>query len=278
MAVILISGATGFIAGEIAGRLCVENKLIGLSRGVASTPPGFESVMTYEEFFTRPPDFDVLVNCAVANTNANVSDKEIQTVNVDLALQLVGQAAVSGARVVQLSSIHALDPERLSLRGISALSAKLAEATRMCEVFWAPLWDRFAGKLRALNNCQWRGSCALLEFLTGRQCRRAYLLVMDIAASQPDGPVILTDSLARTLPTDCSLCTELVGLPLRTCDFFLVPSANRHRCPAGVRRSVYLQAGSLWQRGPHLHMLQVSHYEDRHGPRRLASGPAGSSH
>ena len=141
MAVIVISGATGFVAGEIASRLGAENKLIGLSRGAASDLPGFEAIMSYEAFFTHPPDFDVLVNCAVANTSANVSDKEIHTVNVDLALRLAGQAAVSGASVVQLSSIHALDLGNGSAYAESGGSCRpnLPTArTRMCaRCFWA---------------------------------------------------------------------------------------------------------------------------------------------
>ena len=209
MAVIVISGATGFVAGEIAGRLGVEHKLIGLSRGAASTPPGFEAVMTYEAFFAHPPEFDVLVNCAVANTNANVSDQEIHAVNVDLALRLAGQAAVSGASVVQLSSIHALDPGNGSAYADSKrqLSTKLAEGAHahVCEVFLGTVYgDRFAGKLRVLNNLP-GGVADIARLVLGAvkpvvNVDALTSLIMDVASGDhPDGPVILTDSLSGNI-------------------------------------------------------------------------------
>ena len=209
MAVIVISGATGFVAGEIAGRLGVEHKLIGLSRGAASTPPGFEAVMTYEAFFAHPPEFDVLVNCAVANTNANVSDQEIHAVNVDLALRLAGQAAVSGASVVQLSSIHALDLGNGSAYAESKrqLSTKLADGaySHVCEVFLGTVYgDRFAGKLRVLNNLP-GGVADIARRVLGAvkpvvNVDALTSLIIDVASGDhPDGPVILTDSLSGNI-------------------------------------------------------------------------------
>ena len=209
MAVIVISGATGFVAGEIASRLGAENKLIGLSRGAASDLPGFEAIMSYEAFFTHPPDFDVLVNCAVANTSANVSDKEIHTVNVDLALRRAGQAAVSGASVVQLSSIHALDLGNGSAYAESKrqLSTKLADGaySHVCEVFLGTVYgDRFAGKLRVLNNLP-GGVADIARRVLGAvkpvvNVDTLTSLIMDVASRDyPDGPVILTDSLSGNI-------------------------------------------------------------------------------
>ena len=209
MAVIVISGATGFVAGEIASRLGAENKLIGLSRGAASDLPGFEAIISYEAFFTHPPDFDVLVNCAVANTSANVSDKEIHTVNVDLALRLAGQAAVSGASVVQLSSIHALDLGNGSAYAESKrqLSTKLADGaySHVCEVFLGTVYgDRFAGKLRVLNNLP-GGVADIARRVLGAvkpvvNVDTLTSLIMDVASRDyPDGPVILTDSLSGNI-------------------------------------------------------------------------------
>lgn len=113
---IILTGASGFLGSMLVPRLeqrGVQLLLVGRSvEKLRGKFPG-RAYSNYEDLVSLAPGFDLLVNLAVRNSDADGSIEDFSEVNVDLPLRLAKLAGSAGVRrFVNVSSLHALDPTR----------------------------------------------------------------------------------------------------------------------------------------------------------------------
>lgn len=207
MSIIVIAGATGFVASEIVAHIGDGHYLIGLSRRTQECPPHFNEMITFDEFFKKNHSFDIMVNCAVVNNNSKHSIKEFYNANVSLALRLAEATSLAEAKMVQLSSIHALDLSNETPYAASKRCLSKKILSRGCdnvyEVYLGTVYGRkFSGRLRFLNNfpesiCQ-RLLVLARAFKPMVHVKKLTSLIEEIIVdNQLNRQIILTDSLRK---------------------------------------------------------------------------------
>lgn len=156
---IVITGASGFVGRQLVRKL-IERGHVVLAVGrdparLALQFPGV-NVTGYAELAAAAEAFDLLVHCAVANTDSRLSETEIFEANVSLVEDVAEAAAKAGiGYVVHLSSVHALDPGNMSsyARSKRASAEALARHPGRAVVLYLPMvyGETYAGNLSFLN-------------------------------------------------------------------------------------------------------------------------------
>jgi lipopolysaccharide/colanic/teichoic acid biosynthesis glycosyltransferase len=158
---IVISGASGFVAGQLIPLLLeAGHSLLLLSRNPGSVQdrfPGSESASTVD-WVSEARDYDAFLHLAVQNNNRGGSLSSFIDVNDALSEDLAAKARDLGIkRFIFASSVHTLDPLDNSFYAQSKRAGE--ESVRRsfgksCEIvhFGAVYGERFAGKMAILNN------------------------------------------------------------------------------------------------------------------------------
>ena len=157
---IVISGASGFIGQMLVPKLSQSGAdLVLLGRDDARLAVLFHGQMTasYEEAWHAASGANLFLNLAVLNNDQSADIAAMTRVNADFAADLAARATRAGvARFVNVSSIHALDPNdarpyAASKRaGIAAVDAATGGAATHLYLP-AVAGDKFAGALAHLN-------------------------------------------------------------------------------------------------------------------------------
>jgi lipopolysaccharide/colanic/teichoic acid biosynthesis glycosyltransferase len=200
---VIITGATGFIGSLLIPRLqeagC-ELLLVGRSSSRIETAYPSIAACTYQDLADRGAGFDLLIHLAVINSDSSLSDDEIRSVNVDLAIQIANAASETGIpKMLNISSTHALDSSNDSAYARSKReAAELLEAVEDIEVcnLYLPLvyGERFSGKLARLNVLPKPLASPLFVALAAlKPTCHIDLLVAHILAGVPGEPRILSD-------------------------------------------------------------------------------------
>jgi len=158
---IVISGASGFVAGQLIPLLLeAGHSLLLLSRNPGSMQERFptsESVSS-ADWVAKARDYDTFLHLAVQNNDSGGSLSSFMDVNNGLSEDLAAKARDLGIkRFIFASSVHTLDPLDNSFYAQSKRAGE--ESVRRsfgksCEIvhFGAVYGARFAGKMAILNN------------------------------------------------------------------------------------------------------------------------------
>lgn len=159
---IAITGASGFLGQALVPNVAArghELVLVGRSADALAQLFPDHSCTSYDALATSLEGCDALVHLAVKNNDADGSQADFQTVNVEL-LRTVLQACsdVGVPRVLLTSSLHAENPQKSAYASSKHDSEDLIEAWASIDgqhgtVLRLPAvyTDRFAGALSALN-------------------------------------------------------------------------------------------------------------------------------
>lgn len=156
----VITGASGFIGKELVAIFQARNAdllLVGRdATRLSELFPG-AAVCGYDEIGERARGFDMLVHCAVANSDSDLSEQAVWQANVALLASVMASVEFAGIqRFVHLSSFHALDEVKDSAYARSKrASIDIVEQSAIAHktVIYMPLvyGDRWSGKLSRLN-------------------------------------------------------------------------------------------------------------------------------
>ncbi|MDC0886629.1 sugar transferase [Altererythrobacter sp.] len=156
---IILTGAGGFVAGELAARAGSGDNMLLVSRSpgkLAAENRGLQSC-NYEELSQMDLTGAVVVHLAARNNNEPGDLAKFREANVDFLLQIAAMAKSNGAQgFVNLSSTHALAPKPGDKYGLSKL-----EGAKKLRALWpegavnlyipAVYGDTFRGRLALLN-------------------------------------------------------------------------------------------------------------------------------
>lgn len=157
----IITGASGFV-GRMLVPLLIERgvPLLLVGRDVALLMKLYPTVQAihYSELANRGGGFDVLIHLAVLNNGASAPDEEFFAANVTLFEEVLWLARLAGVtRVVNVSTLHALSPERSVYAETKARALDLARSVSddrfLVQNLLLPVvyGGRFSGRLAILN-------------------------------------------------------------------------------------------------------------------------------
>lgn len=169
---IMITGASGFVGRQLVARLGAAGHHIQVAGRdpirLKALFPGLNAV-SYEDLSTLASGCDLLVHCAVANTQSKLNEAEFFQANVDLTDRVVDAAlAAEVPNIVVLSTTQALDPTL----GSAYARTKFESARRIMArdnspitIVYMPLvyGDNYAGKLAILNRLPRKLAQALFQ-------------------------------------------------------------------------------------------------------------------
>ncbi|WP_082549930.1 hybrid nucleoside-diphosphate sugar epimerase/sugar transferase [Mesorhizobium sp. Root157] len=176
---IAVTGATGFVGRSVVPILDeagVELLLVGREpKRIAQRFPGTRAC-GYDELEQHASGFDLLVHLAVVNNDANVPPSVFHDVNVRQLLEVASAAKRAGiSRFINISSIHALDPDNRS----SYARSKQEARKQLAGVKGIAAISVF---LPAVYGNEWSGKLAILNKLPKRL---AHMLFQVLAAFKP---------------------------------------------------------------------------------------------
>lgn len=157
---IVVTGASGFVGRSLVPLLAdagSELLLVGRTPEQLARLYPRHACCSYKDLAHRAVGFDLVVHLAVANTNAELSERQFREANVQLLLETIESAKQAGVPLVlNVSSIHALDASNQSLYAQTKREALERAAAipgiRVASVFLPAVHgDQWAGKLASLN-------------------------------------------------------------------------------------------------------------------------------
>lgn len=203
---IAITGASGFIGRQLVPQLAgagVTLLLIGRDADRLAALFPNQDVADYQTWDSKAARYDQLIHLAVENTGSAARDSEIQTANVDLAIETATRAAKAGiGRFVLTSSTHALDDAKATAYAQSKRKAaeelSKVRSIETLTVYLPPVYgDQWSGRLGLLNSLPRPLAMmvfALLSTLTPTlHVDRLALFILDGAPAGPDAMTILAD-------------------------------------------------------------------------------------
>lgn len=169
----VVTGATGFIGGQLVPGLDERSDVLLVSRDPAKAAHRFPKarICSYGELPSQDLVGSTFVHLAVRNNDRPGTIEEFQSANVEFLLEIAAIAKAGGAaRFINLCSTHALDPDRHDMYGRS----KQEGATRL-QSFWpggainlyvpSVYGTSFSGKLQLINRLPFAARSSTLALL-----------------------------------------------------------------------------------------------------------------
>lgn len=209
---IVVTGASGFVGLSLVPLLAEAGaELLLVGRDPARIRQAFPALAAcgYGELARRGAGFDVLLHLAAANNDAGLAADAFRAANVDLALETAESARQAGiGRFINVSSIHALDPEDDSAYARTKREAaeRLAgiEGIEIVTVYLATVHsDRWSGRLGILNALPGPLARALFGLVSALKptvhVARLAEFVLGKVTPAHDPEIILSDGQGRNL-------------------------------------------------------------------------------